>query len=1389
MTDTPPETPEAAQEEAASPPVRRRWRKRRIALIAAGVLLLLFAGLVVGARFGVRTDAGRAIAMRLMNGLSIGRFGKLRVEGLQGDLLDDFTLRRLQIVDGKGPWIEATNLSMVWNAPELLVRRFHAEHIRAGALRVLRRPVLGPEGPPGGGNPLSIVLDEVKTSVEMLPEFSSRRGLWDVSAQLTVERVGPVHGRLDAQSRLHAGDGLIALFRLRDKNRLLVKVDAVEGKGGALAGAAGFAADSPFYLSAQVNGGPDGGKLSVTSKSGSQVPASASGSWNKDGATINAVAILAASRLTEGYAARIGPEVHIALTTRHARGDVFDIDGSVLGRDAQLYAKGPIDWRRRLTPGLQLKVAVVELKRWLSIPAIGATKASGVFTGDLDRFTYKGGVEGQQLTQSGYVLDHVSGPATLMRKPGEWRLQAKLDGLGGHGQGLLNAILGPKPAVEFDGARIADGRFLFRSLKAAGPGIKLDAEGGQDLFGGMSFKGAAQISNLAAARQGAGGTVTASWSAGAGKGLPEWKFNFDAKGDGLTTGVAEVDRLLGTTPRLVAEASWGPTGLGVANAELTGAKGRAGAKGTLSPDQVMGFDLDWRAEGPFAAGPVELAGEMAGSGRLTGKFDAPSVDLMADLASIDAGRLVIKPAHLALMFAKSPSGADGHVAVTGTSPWGAASVRSAFSFADGGLDLKDIAADAGGVKASGALALRNGAPSSADLTLAVGPGAFLKAGQLKGTVKLTDRSGAATAAIALDGKDLAVPEMAGSLETLTLRAAGPWAKLPYTLGLQTAAPLVGRFNGNGVLTQTDAAQELSLSGGGRVRRADFRTVEPAVLRIGKAGRSLRMKLSIADGRADIDADETAETAHVKATLAALPMAAFNQDFVGMLNADLDLSGRGKTLAGALNMALDKARSRDAPESLALAGQVKARLDGGMIHIDAGATNSQGLKSNVSLDLPANASAAPFQLALAPDRQLKGSFSVDGELRPLWELFAGADRTLAGRLTASGSVWGTLAKPESGGVASLANGKLDDVATGLNLQDLAVKAEFGNNAVLVRQFDGGDGHGGTVSGEGKVSLLPDGDSTFTVNLKRFQLLDNKLAKTTVSGPVTVTRDSKGQAKLNGTLTVDRADINPKPPVPNGVVAMDVVEINRPHSDEDETPKLAGPTVNLDVAIKAARGIHVKGQGLNVELSLDAHVGGTVVHPDLSGQARVVLGEYDFAGKRFDFDERSLVRLGSTPETIRLDLIATREDPSLTAIVKVQGTAAKPLVTLSSTPVLPQDEVLSQVLFGRSASQLTSFEAAQLASALTSLATGGGFDIVGGLRQFARLDRLAFGGGASGMAVSGGKYLTNDIYLELTGGGREGPSAQVEWRVRRNLSIISTVAKQGDARLSLQFRKNY
>ncbi len=118
------------------------------------------------------------------------------------------------------------------------------------------------------------------------------------------------------------------------------------------------------------------------------------------------------------------------------------------------------------------------------------------------------------------------------------------------------------------------------------------------------------------------------------------------------------------------------------------------------------------------------------------------------------------------------------------------------------------------------------------------------------------------------------------------------------------------------------------------------------------------------------------------------------------------------------------------------------------------------------------------------------------------------------------------------------------------------------------------------------------------------------------------------------------------------------------------------------------------------------------------------------------------------------------------------------------------MLSQVLFGASASQLSGLEAAQLASALAGMTKGGGFDVIGGLRNFAHLDRLAIDSGATtGTVLAGGKYLTDRIYLELQSGARIGQGAQVEWRLKKHVAIVSRVTTNGDQAVSVRWRKDY
>jgi translocation and assembly module TamB len=1377
------------------PPILKRSRIPKAIVAVALILLAVIAlGLVAG-RFGVLLPQARVMIEARTDGLKVGRLGRLKLEGLSGDIWRDLTIRRLTLRDEKGVWLQASDIHMTWRYSELLRRNFHADRIDVGLVQVLRRPTLTPKGK-DSGLPVNFHIDAAHARVELLPAFSYRRGVYDLDLNLDVERAGDLNGKVRAASALRAGDHLNLDFQLAKTRPLMFVADAEEASGGALAGALGLPVDRPFSLKVAAGGKLSEGRLTAVASSGSAQPLRAVGAWNSQGGSGYGRVSLTASTLTERYAKRLGPQADLVLAGRRAGPGLFALDARVSSANLKARAWGLGDvGKRRLGPqGLAVSADTAALSRLTGGPTMGPARITGRLTDTRPGLRFAGQIAAARLELGSYSLAQAAGPVEVTSKAGELTVKTRLAGSGGRGSGFVAAMMGAAPRAAFDGSRLADGRLAMRELLVTGSGLKVEASGGRSLLGGLTFKGKAAVSNLAAARTGAAGAATATWSAAQARAGQPWTLSADARGERFATGYAELDRLLGARPQLKAQANVQGRRVAVSSASLAGAALKASSAGVLAADGGLTFKLDWNATGPFRAGPVEIAGNAKGSGAITGTVGAPRADLIADLDEIDLPRMPLKAAHLTLSFLRNPDGSSGMAALTATSAYGPARARSDFRFPPGGVDLTGLSVDAGGVKAAGSLSLRSRAPSAADLNVVVTPGALLDAGRVAGTVKIVDSAGGARASLNLAAENARLKGSSLSVRTARLTADGPLARLPYALeaeGARTAERW--SLNGRGVVSEARPGYAATFDGAGKLGKRDIHTVETATVRFGGPEQSARLRLAASDGgRIDLDGRIADAGSSVKAQLTGLGLGLLNADLDGRFDATLALQGRGPRLDGTLDGRLTAARGRGSPPASGIDGVVRGRLADSTMILDLTATNGQGLQANANLVLPTEASASPFRVAIARKQPLRGRFSAVGEVRPLWDLLIGGERSLSGMVRTEGTLGGTLSDPTASGQVTVASGRFDDGQTGLSLREVALKATFADSAVNVTEARGVDGHGGSVSGQGRMSLLREGVSSFKLDLKGFRLIDNEQATASASGQATIDRAANGKVRLSGALTIDRADVAPDLPTPSGVVAMEVVEINRPADLAD--PYLAqahrGDGWALDVTLKAPRRVYLRGRGLDVELSLDARVTGTTSRPNLSGTARVVRGDYDFAGKRFEFDPQSIVYLSTRAEQVRLDLTATRDDPSLMASVRIRGTAAKPEITLTSSPSLPNDEVLSQVLFGRTASQLSPLEAAQLASALSSLAGGGGFDVVGNLRTFAGLDRLALGGGdASGVTVSGGKYLTDNVYLELTGGGREGPSAQVEWRVRRSLSIISRLAGQGDGRLAIRWRRDY
>lgn len=1362
-------------------------------------LILLFGALILGTRYGVLLPQARLLIEARTDGLAVGRFGKLRIEGLSGDVWRDFRIRKLTIRDEQGVWLEAENLHMRWRYAQLLLRRFQADQIEVQSLRLLRRPTLTPKGAEGG-MPLSFYIDEATARVEFLPEFSQRRGVYDLSLYLAMPRRGGPRGAVQAKSLLTPGDRLNVQFDLDKRRPLLVLADAAEANGGAIAGALGLPADQPFLLRLEADGKISAGRFKALVLSGATRPLEAAGAWSPQGGQASGRASLTASSLTADWAGRLGPEVRFGLSGTKAGPKFHALGLSAVTENLTVRADGLANiGERRLGPqGLAVAASTPALSRITGGPQMGPAQLKGVLTAQGKRQRFAGTVAVTRLGVGGYQLAQVSGPLELTRDVKSVTVKTQLAGRGGAGGGLVAALLGGSPRAALEGSRLADGRLSLRRVEVAGAGLKAQASGGRSLLGGLSLQGDAVVSNLAAARRGASGAARIEWTAGQSRAGQPWNLKVDAAGERFATGFAELDRLLGGRPRLAAQGALQGRRLSIARASLNGAALNAAGAGLMAQDGKLSFKLDWNAQGPFRAGPVEVTGKAKGTGALTGTLGAPRVDLLADIAAVDLPRLPLQNARLTLSFLRRPDGSSGMIALAADSAYGKAQGRADFRFPRGGVDLSNLAVDAGGVKAAGSASLRRSTPSAADLKLSIGPGAFLESGAVAGTLRIVDAPGGPRGQLNLTAEGARMPGSTIAIATAKLVADGALAELPYTVNATGAASgKTFALAGGGVLSQLRPGYAVSFDGAGSLGEREVRTLEPATFRFVGAERSARLRLASGDGgRLNLDGSLNAAGADVQAQLVGVGLSMLDEDMTGKVDATLKLQGRGERLDGTLEARLDGARGRGAPQASGLDGVIRGRLTDTTLSLEANASNGLGLKSNASLVLPTEASAAPFRVAIARRQPMSGKFFASGEIRPLWDLLVGGERSLSGQVQTQGTIGGTLADPQAVGGLTVAGGQFEDGATGLSLRNVVIDADFNHDAVDVTQASGVDGRGGTLAGSGRISLERQGVSSFRLDLRRFRLIDNELATASATGQATINRAADGKVKLSGALTIDRADVAPRLPTGSTVVSMEVVEVNRPPAMIASEPLPARRPSSggwaLDVRLRAPDQIFIRGRGLNVELSLDAHVGGTTASPTLSGVAQVVRGDYDFAGKRFEFDETSMVHLSTRPRDIRLDLSATREDPTLTAIVRIRGTAAKPEITFSSVPSLPNDEVLSQVLFGASASQLTPLEAAQLAAAVSSLASGGGMDVIGNLRAFAGLDRLALGGGdeaTGGVTVSGGKYITDNVYLEITGGGRDGPTAEVQWRVRRQLSIISQVGGTAGAKMAVRWRRDY
>ena len=416
----------------------------------------------------------------------------------------------------------------------------------------------------------------------------------------------------------------------------------------------------------------------------------------------------------------------------------------------------------------------------------------------------------------------------------------------------------------------------------------------------------------------------------------------------------------------------------------------------------------------------------------------------------------------------------------------------------------------------------------------------------------------------------------------------------------------------------------------------------------------------------------------------------------------------------------------------------------------------------------------------------------------------AERTaqLRGQLRVDAAARGSLAAPQLSGNVTLTGGTLVDPQTNLRLRNISLDAGLEGNAALLRGFRAEVVSGGLITAQGRVALTPGYPADLSARLQDVRYTDGEHVSTRINGELAVNGPLVGGGgMISGNIALGRTEIS----VAEGFgaaarAAVDQVRHYRPPAGVQATLDRArigaqGPRetrssagIGLDVRISAPNQIFVRGRGLDVELGGELRVRGTTSDIQPVGQFDLRRGRLLLLGQRIEFDEGSLQLVGNLDPQIHF--VARTRSQDVTAIVTVDGRVSSPEIHFSSEPPLPEDEVLSRVLFNRATQNLSAFQLAQLASAAAELAGGGGPGIMNQLRGATGLDDLDIITEDDGStAVRAGKYLEDNIYLDVQTDTAGITRAEIALDVNDSVTARGSVASDGNTTIGIFYERDY
>ena len=855
---------------------------------------------------------------------------------------------------------------------------------------------------------------------------------------------------------------------------------------------------------------------------------------------------------------------------------------------------------------------------------------------------------------------------------------------------------------------------------------------------------------------------------------------------GLTRGLAPLPELIGPKATLGLTATVNGANIQISRFDLAGHAVTASAKGGIA-DKVIGADWtlglpDLAVLRPTLQGELNLSGHVAGPQEnlalradLNGHVAAPEIPGDARsvgdfMAHIDANGL--------------PASPSGHITATGELAGAPIRLDITGARRDNALHVEIAGADWRSLHAQGIFDLPPGATIPLGrLDLKVGRLADVRpftgldlAGAIAATLdsqpngaRLTaevQNAAAAGASVGSARLEATIPDPVHPVANLKLLAQtlrAPGVADPIAIDTTAQLDVTAKTAEIHTLVVSWKNEKLRLLNPARIAFGDTRRVDRLRLGLGTATLAL-------DGQIQPTLDLTAQLRGVTPDLAAPFMPGLAID--GRLQADARLTGEPTHPSGTLRVEADGLHARTGPARSLPPARIAANavLDGRIARLDTQLTAGTARLAVTG--------TAPLDPTGAFDLGVEGA----ANLTLLEPLIAAGGRRVRGNLALDGTLRGTRANPQIGGVLRITDGSVRDYTTGVALTDIAATIRAAGDTLRIETLSAHAGPG-TIDITGSIGALAPTipiDITLTARGARPIVSDRLTAA--IDADLTLRGQATDATNLAGKITINTAEIRIPERLPASIPVLNIRNAPTPGATSPHTPASA-PTayfapanIHLDLTLDAPSQIFLRGRGIDAELGGRVHIAGTAANPIPDGAFKIRRGQFSIAGQTLSFTHGTVGFDGGALTDPSLDFLISRTSSGVTANLAIGGFASNPKITLSSTPDQPQDEVLSHLLLGKSSAALGPLELAQIAATLASLtgvAPGIG-DPLNNVRSRLGLDRLSISNSSGTSTLEAGRNISPNLYVGVRKSlSTDGAQAVVQYDIGRGIKLEGTV----------------